>query len=102
MEGNFLITGAAQGFGKEFTRRVLKSKYLSFSAIIKITLTKKHKPQIVTIKLGGGRVLLSDKNPVGGEETNKAFQEVCHHHHNHKHHKHERLYYTLAPLCLCL
>merc|ERR1711990_963822 len=48
MEGNFLITGAAQGFGKEFTRRVLKS---------------------------GGRVLLSDKNPVGGEETNKAFQE---------------------------
>jgi len=49
MEGNFLITGAAQGFGKEFTRRVLKS---------------------------GGRVLLSDKNPVGGEETNKAFQEA--------------------------
>jgi len=48
MEGNFLITGAAQGFGKEFTRRVLKN---------------------------GGRVLLSDKNPVGGEETNKAFQE---------------------------
>jgi len=48
MEGNFLITGAAQGFGKEFTRRVLKS---------------------------GGRVLLSDKNPVGGEETSKAFQE---------------------------
>jgi len=48
MEGNFLITGAAQGFGKEFTRRVLKS---------------------------GGRVLLSDKNPVGGDETNKAFQE---------------------------
>jgi len=46
MEGNFLITGAAQGFGKEFTRRVLKS---------------------------GGRVLLSDKNPVGGEETSKAF-----------------------------
>ena len=37
MEGNFLITGAAQGFGKEFTRRVLKSKYLSFLAIIKIT-----------------------------------------------------------------
>ena len=27
MEGNFLITGAAQGFGKEFTHRVLKSKY---------------------------------------------------------------------------
>ena len=27
MEGNFLITGAAQGFGKEFTRRVLKSKF---------------------------------------------------------------------------
>jgi len=48
MEGNFVITGAAQGFGKEFTRRVLKC---------------------------GGRVLLSDKNPVGGEETSKAFQE---------------------------
>ena len=30
MEGNFLITGAAQGFGKEFTRRVLKSKFLDF------------------------------------------------------------------------
>ena len=24
MDGNFLITGAAQGFGKEFTRRVLR------------------------------------------------------------------------------
>ena len=29
--------------------------------------------------LDGGRVLLSDKNPVGGEETNKAFQEVRQH-----------------------
>jgi len=48
MDGNFLITGAAQGFGKEFSRRVLR---------------------------GGGRVLLSDKNPLGGEETCKAFQE---------------------------
>ena len=33
MEGNFLITGAAQGFGKEFTRRVLKSKYVGFSSL---------------------------------------------------------------------
>lgn len=48
MEGNFIVTGAAQGFGKEFTRRVL---------------------------LKGGRVLLSDKNKDGGQETTTKFQE---------------------------
>jgi len=48
MDGSFLVTGAAQGFGKEFTRRVL---------------------------LAGGTVLLSDKNPEGGLATTKGFQE---------------------------
>lgn len=48
MDGDFLVTGAAQGFGKEFTKRVLS---------------------------GGGRVMLSDKNKKGGEETTKGFQE---------------------------
>ena len=49
MDGSFLVTGAAQGFGREFTRRVL---------------------------LAGGTVLLSDNNPEGGLATTKEFQEV--------------------------
>ena len=44
MNGNFIITGAAMGFGKEFTRRVLKS---------------------------GGKVVLADKNVTVGQETTK-------------------------------
>ena len=42
MNGNFIITGAAQGFGREFTTRVLK---------------------------GGGKVVLADKNVEVGEKT---------------------------------
>ena len=49
MDGSFLVTGAAQGFGREFSRRVL---------------------------LAGGTVLLSDNNPEGGLATTKEFQEV--------------------------
>ena len=40
MNGNFLITGAAGGFGAEFSRRVLE---------------------------GGGKVILADKNVTAGE-----------------------------------
>ena len=49
MNGNFLITGAAGGFGKEFSRRVLE---------------------------GGGRVVLTDKNSKAGTELCQAFQQV--------------------------
>ena len=49
MNGNFLITGAAGGFGKEFSRRVLE---------------------------GGGRVVLTDKNSQAGTELCQAFQQV--------------------------
>ena len=49
MNGTFLITGAAGGFGKEFSRRVLE---------------------------GGGRVVLTDKNQQAGTELCQAFQEV--------------------------
>jgi len=48
MNGTFLITGAAGGFGKEFSRRVLE---------------------------GGGRVVLTDKNQQAGTELCQAFQE---------------------------
>lgn len=40
MAKNYIITGAAMGFGKEFSRRVLE---------------------------GGGRVILADKNVTAGE-----------------------------------
>ena len=49
MNGTFLITGAAGGFGKEFSRRVLE---------------------------GGGRVVLTDKNLEAGTELCQAFQQV--------------------------
>ena len=49
MNGNFLITGAAGGFGKEFSRRVLE---------------------------GGGRVVLTDKNSKAGTELCQTFQQV--------------------------
>ena len=49
MDGNFIITGGAMGFGKEFSRRVLES---------------------------GGRVVLADKNIEKGEETCQDFQKV--------------------------
>jgi len=48
MNGNFVITGAAQGFGKEFSARVLNA---------------------------GGRVLLADRNQDGVLTTTKEFQE---------------------------
>jgi len=48
MEGNFIVTGAAQGFGQEFTRRILKK---------------------------GGRVVLADKNITVGQQTTRMFQE---------------------------
>merc|ERR1711892_1043020 len=48
MEGNFVITGAAGGFGKEFSKRVLE---------------------------GGGKVLLADRNKEILLETTKEFQE---------------------------
>eukprot|EP00092_Neocalanus_flemingeri_P007517 GFUD01008114.1.p1 GENE.GFUD01008114.1~~GFUD01008114.1.p1 ORF type:complete len:297 (-),score=69.31 GFUD01008114.1:121-1011(-) len=48
MNGNFIITGAAMGFGKEFSRRVLAT---------------------------GGKVVLADKNVEKGKETCKEFQE---------------------------
>ena len=50
MNGTFLITGAAGGFGKEFSRRVLE---------------------------GGGRVVLTDKNHQAGTELCQAFQQVA-------------------------
>ena len=49
MDGNFIITGGAMGFGKEFSRLVLES---------------------------GGRVVLADKNIEKGEETCQDFQQV--------------------------
>ena len=49
MEGNFIITGGAMGFGREFTRRVLGS---------------------------GGRVVVADKNTEKGRETCQDFQQV--------------------------
>ena len=49
MDGNFIITGGAMGFGKEFSRRVLESC---------------------------GRVVLADKNIEKGEETCQDFQQV--------------------------
>ena len=49
MNGTFIITGAAGGFGKEFSRRVLE---------------------------GGGRVVLTDKNSQAGTELCQAFQQV--------------------------
>ena len=48
MNGNFIITGAAQGFGREFTERVLKS---------------------------GGKVVLADKNVEVGKQTHKELSE---------------------------
>ena len=51
MNGNFLITGAAGGFGKEFSRRVLEN---------------------------GGRVVLTDKNNQAGREVCQALQQVNH------------------------
>jgi len=47
MDGHFIITGSAQGFGKEFTRRVLSS---------------------------GGKVVLADNNNELGVETCSQFQ----------------------------
>jgi len=48
MNGNFIITGAAMGFGKEFSRRVLVS---------------------------GGKVVVADKNVEKGKETCRELQE---------------------------
>jgi len=48
MEVNYIITGAAMGFGKEFSRRVLE---------------------------GGGRLVLADKNVTAGQETTREFRE---------------------------
>jgi len=48
MEGNFIITGGAMGFGEEFSRRVLE---------------------------GGGRVVVADKNEEKGMETCMNFQQ---------------------------
>ena len=48
MNGNFIITGAAQGFGREFTERVLKS---------------------------GGKVVLADKNVEVGKQTHKELSK---------------------------
>lgn len=48
MAKNYIITGAAMGFGKEFSRRVLE---------------------------GGGRVILADKNVTAGEETTRELRE---------------------------
>ena len=49
MEGNFVITGAALGFGKEFSRRVLSS---------------------------GGRLVMADINQAEGEKTCQEFGQV--------------------------
>ena len=49
MERNFIITGGARGFGKEFSKRVLEA---------------------------GGRVVIADKNVEVGQETLKEFREV--------------------------
>ena len=49
MNGNFLITGAAGGFGREFSRRVLES---------------------------GGRVVLTDVNPGAGRKLREEYQQV--------------------------
>ena len=49
MEGNFIITGAALGFGKEFSRRVLTS---------------------------GGRVVMADINQGEGIKTCQEFGQV--------------------------
>ena len=49
MEGNFIITGAALGFGREFTRRVLTS---------------------------GGRVVMADINQAEGAKTCQQFGQV--------------------------
>lgn len=48
MDANFIITGAAMGFGREFSRRVLEA---------------------------GGRVVAADKNVTAGEETIREFKE---------------------------
>lgn len=49
MEGNFIITGAALGFGKEFSRRVLSN---------------------------GGRVVMADINQGEGTKTYQEFGQV--------------------------
>ena len=49
MNGNFLITGAAGGFGAEFSRRVLE---------------------------GGGRVVMTDTNTQAGTELCSSLQQV--------------------------
>ena len=49
MEGNFIITGAALGFGKEFSRRVLAS---------------------------GGKVVMADINQGEGNRTCQEFGQV--------------------------
>ena len=49
MEGNFIITGAALGFGREFSRRVLTS---------------------------GGRVVMADINQAEGSMACQEFGQV--------------------------
>ena len=55
MEGNFLITGAAQGFGKEFTRRVLKSNYLGHFSLqpstLQLSMPTKHDSTMLDQKI---------------------------------------------------
>ena len=72
MERNFIITGGARGFGKEFSKRVLEA---------------------------GGRVVIADKNVEVGQETFKEFREVSSLNFNFRHNL--QCDRNLDPLLVC-